>query len=408
MMPELDTILAYSLQVGCLAAAALALPLPTRITDPRVAYAYWRIALAIALLGPFVGSLWRLGSEGAAGPLNFVAATAAGRVDFTDGNAVVWLLSAGTAAMAVWRGVGVFRLGLYRRRAKKLSAEALFPAPRLEAELGVRPEYYETDEVPAPLTFGLLRHSILLPRRLRGLARDGMESILTHEMIHVRNHDWPQVLVEESVRCVLWFHPLVHLLIERVRSWREMSVDWETVRMTGDRGRYLSALMLIAEKQRRPAWIAAPPFGASRLKQRIEVLLEGKTMSKLRIVCVGLLAMAVFAIGGRWANQAFPVTAFAAERIQVDKSTQSKRAIRKVTPIYPKEARSDGIQGTVKLAAVVDTAGEIAKLEVIEGHPALIASAVDAVKQWRYAVTEVEGEAVEVETQIDITYSLSK
>jgi len=413
-MPGLDTVFAYSLQVACLAALALLLPWAVRLADPRVAYVYWRGALVISLVAPFVGLVWRPASTGVAGvtgAVEFVASAVGvgpvlgSSVDFR------WLLAAGVAAMVVWRGLGFLRLGGYRRRARQVSGEELPPAPRIEAALGVHPEYFLTDEVSGPLTFGLLRQSILLPRRLSGLGGDEMESVLTHEMIHVRNRDWPQVLAEEALRCLLWFHPLVHWLIDRVRSSREMSVDAATVRMMGDRERSLVTLVQIAEKQRQPTWIAAPLFGGSRLKQRVEVLLEDHTMSKLRIVLVALLAFAAFSIGGRFANEAFPLAAFAAENYTVysvgDDGVTRPKLIRKVEPNYTDEAREADLQGTVWLELEVHLDGRAHNVQIAEGlGMGLDEEAVAAVEQWTFAPAEKDGEPVVVAARIQVTFRL--
>ncbi len=410
-MPGLDTVLAYSLQVGCLAALALLLPWAVRLADPRVAYVYWRGALVISLLAPFIELVWRPASTDVSGAVEFVASAvgvgraAGGAADFR------WVLAAGVAAMVVWRALGFFRLRGYRRRAQRVSGEQLFPAPRIEAALGVHPEYFLTNEVSGPLTFGLLRQSILLPRSLSGLGGDELESILTHEMIHVRNRDWPQVLAEEALRCVLWFHPLVHWLIERVRNAREMRVDAATVRMMGDRERYLVTLVQIAEKQQQRAWIAAPLFGGSRLKQRVEVLMENHTMSKMRIVFVGLLVFAAFSIGGRLANEAFPLAAFAAENYIVhavgEDGVSTPKLLRKVEPNYPEEAKEAKLEGTIVLELEVHPDGQAHNIHVLEGlGMGLDEEAIAAVEQWTFAPGEKDGEPVVVAAKIQISFRL--
>ena len=76
-------------------------------------------------------------------------------------------------------------------------------------------------------------------------------------------------------------------------------------------------------------------------------------------------------------------------------------------PQYPPLARQARIQGTVKLSAVISKDGSIQKLEVMSGHPLLVPAALAAVKQWRYKPTLLNGEAVEVLTNIDVNFTLS-
>ena len=81
--------------------------------------------------------------------------------------------------------------------------------------------------------------------------------------------------------------------------------------------------------------------------------------------------------------------------------------LERIQPIYPKIAISTHIQGEVVLQALISRTGTIENLQVVSGHPMLIASAIDAVRQWRYRPYRLNGEPVEVETQITVKFSLS-
>jgi protein TonB len=81
--------------------------------------------------------------------------------------------------------------------------------------------------------------------------------------------------------------------------------------------------------------------------------------------------------------------------------------IYKVQPLYPPLARSARIQGTVLLRAVISRAGTIENLQALSGPPMLIHAALDAVSQWRYRPYLLNGEPVEVETQVTVNFSLS-
>jgi protein TonB len=81
--------------------------------------------------------------------------------------------------------------------------------------------------------------------------------------------------------------------------------------------------------------------------------------------------------------------------------------IRRVQPDYPPIARSARIQGQVVLAAIISKEGRIENLRVLAGHPMLVRAALEAVSQWRYRPYILNGEPVEVETQITVNFSLS-
>jgi TonB family protein len=92
--------------------------------------------------------------------------------------------------------------------------------------------------------------------------------------------------------------------------------------------------------------------------------------------------------------------------IRIGGNVQSTKLVRQVRPAYPQEAKEQRIQGKVQLLAVIAKDGTVKSLEVISGDPALTQSALDAVRQWVYQPTLLNGEPVEVQTQIDVNYTL--
>jgi len=72
--------------------------------------------------------------------------------------------------------------------------------------------------------------------------------------------------------------------------------------------------------------------------------------------------------------------------------------------VYPRIAVISGVQGEVKLHAIIARNGTIQSLNAVSGHPLLIRAAIDAVGQWRYRPYVLNGEAVEVETIITVNF----
>ena len=79
----------------------------------------------------------------------------------------------------------------------------------------------------------------------------------------------------------------------------------------------------------------------------------------------------------------------------------------RVQPIYPPIARQARIQGVVELRAIVSKSGTIENLVVVSGHPMLVKSAIEAVKQWRYRPYLLNNDPVEVETEVTVNFVLS-
>lgn len=88
-------------------------------------------------------------------------------------------------------------------------------------------------------------------------------------------------------------------------------------------------------------------------------------------------------------------------------SLQLGHLVSRVEPIYPEAAKLQGIQGTVKLHAIIGRQGSVQNLESVDGSPLLAAAAVNAVRQWRYSETLLAGRSVETEEDIAITFRLS-
>jgi protein TonB len=78
-----------------------------------------------------------------------------------------------------------------------------------------------------------------------------------------------------------------------------------------------------------------------------------------------------------------------------------------VTPVYPDLARRIRLTGDVHMEAVITKEGTIDKLRVLSGHPLLNAAAIEAVLQWRYRPTLLNGEPVEVITTISVSFRLN-
>jgi protein TonB len=86
---------------------------------------------------------------------------------------------------------------------------------------------------------------------------------------------------------------------------------------------------------------------------------------------------------------------------------QPPRLIHRVSPVYPKLAKQAHIQGTVKLAALIDEDGVVDRLKLISGHPLLVKAAFDAAKGWRYLPSTRNGVPVAVMTIIEITFTMN-
>jgi len=96
------------------------------------------------------------------------------------------------------------------------------------------------------------------------------------------------------------------------------------------------------------------------------------------------------------------------QRIRVGGNVQAANLINQVKPIYPPLAKQARISGTVELSAIIGKDGRVQDLKVVRGHPLLVQAALDAVKNWIYKPTLLNGEPVEVSTTIDVNFTLAQ
>lgn len=94
--------------------------------------------------------------------------------------------------------------------------------------------------------------------------------------------------------------------------------------------------------------------------------------------------------------------------LQRSEGVMAAALIHKVQPQYPAVARAIHLAGTVYLRAIIGADGTVRQLEVISGNPMLANPALQAVRQWRYQPTRLNGEAVEVETFITVNFILDQ
>jgi protein TonB len=96
------------------------------------------------------------------------------------------------------------------------------------------------------------------------------------------------------------------------------------------------------------------------------------------------------------------------QRIRVGGNVIAANLVRKITPVYPQLAKQARIQGVVRFTAIIGKDGTIQNLTLVSGHPLLLEAARQAVSQWQYKPTLLNGEPVEVVTTIDVNFTLSQ
>jgi TonB family protein len=391
-------------------AAVLARLLP--LDRPGLKLAWWQAVLLGILVLPWLqpwpsSTLGRVEvTLGAVIPALGSPSGAFGRWSWAE--IVAAVLLAGFASRIAWLAAGAWRLRACRLRTATLDARGT-ALDGLDEALGVRAVFLVADEVGAPATFGLRRPVVLLPRAFFEMDADRQRAVATHELIHIRRHDWLVTVAEEALTAALWFHPAVHFLLGHIRLAREQCVDEAVVRMLGGRDVYLESLLEMARHLLRGRAVPAALLLRERhLRDRVELLLKEVTMSKVRALS-HLAASAVFLLlAGALASFSMPLLGTAKDEKAVKKATSEVRPIHKVNPVYPEEAKKDHLEGLVHVDVRIGKDGSVTEAKAIDGHPTLVEAALAAVRQWRYEpVLGPDKKPVEVRLTITIRFTLA-
>jgi len=91
------------------------------------------------------------------------------------------------------------------------------------------------------------------------------------------------------------------------------------------------------------------------------------------------------------------------QRIRVGAQVQGANLIHKVEPVYPPLAEQNGIEGTVRFRVIIDKDGRVSNAQLVSGHPLLVAAAREAVIQWVYKPTRLNGLPIDVLTEVDVS-----
>jgi beta-lactamase regulating signal transducer with metallopeptidase domain len=162
----------------------------------------------------------------------------------------------------------------------------------------------QSGAVATPLTIGVLRPLVLLPRSWTEWPDANLRAVLAHEAAHVRRRDALVALAARLNRCLFWFHPFAWWLERQLAVTAEQACDEAAVRAVGQSGEYANVLLEMAEAVRRSggrlAWQGIGMDGAGALEGRIDRILRGdlaRRMSRPRkaavaVACAGAIFLA--------------------------------------------------------------------------------------------------------------------
>jgi TonB family protein len=405
-------ILIFSTQMLVLISAAAISAAIFRLPLPRARLAYWRVVVVGCLLLPWVSDL-----VNAPAPSDSPLAVSSVALRITTETVsrsslfarfLPLLLIVGVVARGAWLAIGLLTL----RHLRAHSAPAVLgpDVDRLKHAVAPSAEFRWHDEVRQPVTFGIRRPVVLLPRQLLDLPVDAQQAALCHELLHVARRDWLWVVVEQAVQTVFWFHPAMWWALGQVHLSREQAVDELVIRMTGTRQPYLQALLAFDEGPAAPV-LAAPCIQRGHLLSRIRAISRPPTGSPLRLAVLGTLLIVATLVAGLGAISTLPLQGRQSKPAVYEpgNGVRLPSVIKEVRPNYTEEAKQAHLEGTVLLDCVVASNGiprDIIVTRSLDAVLGLDQAAIEALGRWRFRPGTKDGKAVDVHVYIEMTLTL--
>ncbi len=305
---------------------------------------------------------------------------------------------------------------LARRAVPVRDARVLGRASVIVGWLGVpHVRFMDTGVDSMPAVCGVRAPMVLLPSSAPMWSEERLDSVLVHECAHVQRRDAMWLWLAQVALMIWWWHPLMWLAVRQMRAEREHASD-DVVLAFGSRATdYATDLVEMVDECDTASIDAAAAVAMARRTQ-----LEGRVMAILNpdvnrngrtrlatalavVLVVGMAPLAALRAGG--IDAAVP-TRTAQDPVRVGSGIKPPIKVKHVNPTYPQEAIDAKAQGIVVIEALINVDGEVAEAKVIRDVPLLSDSALQAVRQWRFTPTQVNGQTVPVIMTVTVSFRL--
>ena len=249
---------------------------------------------------------------------------------------IVWavglLLCAAFFAAAYWRCGREFQMSLPVEQ--KFARQWLTEHP-LRRKLAIR----QSDRISSPLSFGVLRPVILMPKKTDWTDEETLRYVLEHEFVHIQRFDSLAKLLLIAAACVHWFDPQVWVMYVLANRDLELSCDETVLRQTGGdmRGAYARVLIRM-EERRRGVQPMCNHFSKNAMEERIRAIMKTKKITAISLALAAVLVagtVTVFATSAKQDENHAPVKATGAVVEQNAANAGGAEAVESGKPLQP-------------------------------------------------------------------------
>jgi TonB family protein len=369
---------------------------------------------------------------------------------------VLWII--GVAVVSLRMALAYMRVQRMARRGRPIKNaewEQLLDELCNFLHIACRPLLIESPQAAVPFTYGISRARIVLPRAWHAWPAPRRRIVLLHELQHVRRND---VLWQGLAACTAalwWFQPLCWVNLAALRRDSEDACDAGVLHAGIRPSDYAGELLAVAEVLTRRSTaspVAIAMADRARLEPRIRAILTHsftasqtfpiRSVALLAVIALSASALTVSSadydsqggphmkrtlITGLLFSAGLLATPHISVRVDDSKANtqaakdgpkspirvggeaEQAKLIHKVAPVYPAAAKAAGMQGQVRLDVTISKEGVPENIQVLSSpSDDLTQSATDAVRQWRYETTLLNGKPVEVIAEVNVNYTLTK
>jgi TonB family protein len=428
-------------QLPLIFAAACIVACFMRPISPRAEHRVWVAALIAEIILPMCHlSLSRLWQQVSA----FLACTWAGNAGrgearviigpgTTLGTSLLRLPSATLTAIAIAYAcivlyfLGRLAFGLWRTAVMRREAHALTLFGDLATKFNLCRSQFALDAntfavatspiVSGPVTVGFRRALLLFPPGfVDRVSESDFEAVLAHEFAHMQRHDFAKNLLYECLSLAAAYHPMLWLTRSRLAETREIVCDSMAAEVVRGRETYARSLLRLASilSDRSPARTlhAIGIFDANIFERRIMNLAQkpieitGARRFAITMVCA-LIAVATCASALAFHVDSVSAAAQTDRPKKIHVKVDNLKILSRKNPIYPPDAKAkkDTLDGPVVLEVIIGKDGVVENIKVKKSlRDDYDRSALDAVKDWRWQPYLLNGEPIEVETDVKVEF----
>ncbi|MTV41136.1 M56 family metallopeptidase [Duganella radicis] len=257
------------------------------------------------------------------------------------------------------------------------------------------------DALASPVTAGWWRPVVLVPAALvGGMPPDLLEALLAHEMAHIKRHDYLINLLQNVIETLLFYHPAVWWISNRIRVERELIADDIAARQLGEPRRLALALSEL-ERLRFSTNQLAQAANGGNLMMRIQHLLKPAPQALNWKAAIAMLGVALACLSIYTEATAADKNAYGRKPARIDFKTCAK-------PEYPAAAINENRTGTVQLGFLIDRTGKVknSRVEHSSGHTDLDEASRTGIEKCIFKPATRAGKPIESWTRLQYVWTL--